>query len=285
MSMTSAKYLRDPTTRAPLIGNSVETILEFVKWTQGQKALDPALNALNNLLGAEAICFARRDFSKSGLRTVGTIDRNTDPRKPRFDTPFAFDVLGNDLDKLKAGVAFLLSDVDAQRDPTLERWMHVRDVRDVAVFCVGSQSGVRDILEIHFRRKLPNGWITEADKISKSLAEIFAGSRPGLVEQYLVVKSDCRPDLDDEKENALILAPDNAAGLTRSEWRLCILIANGLSRDGAAHEMGVTDNTIRTHLRHIYGKTGCKSFHDLARRLVRVEEQRALESLAFGHAA
>ena len=283
--MTSAKSLRDPNARAPMIGDGVATILEFVKWTQGQKALDPALNALVDLLGAEAVCFARRDFSKAGLRTIGLIDRNTDPRKPRVDKPFAFDVLGHDLDKLKSGVALLLSDLGEKTDPVLERWMHRRGMHDVAVFCIGSKSGVRDILEIHFRQKLPNGWLKDADKISHSLAEVYAGRRPGLVEQNLVLKTESRPSFGAFDEDGLILASDNAAGLTRSEWRLCILIANGLSRDGAANEMGVTNNTIRTHLRHIYGKTGCKNFHDLARRLVRIEEQRALETLAVGQAA
>lgn len=283
--MTCARSLRESRTRAPAIGGSVDALLEFVKWTQGQQPLQPALDALYDLFGADVLCLSRRESNKPGMRTVLTVDRNTDHRRPRLDTPFARHVLGRDLDTLKAGVAVLHSEMDVTADATLDRWITKRGVKDIAILCLGSKNGQRDMLEVHFTHDLPRGWIKEAGKISRSLAEVFAGRRAGLVEHHLLSKSDNRSQAGCSDEQALILSPENHIGLTRSEWRLCVLIANGLSREGAAREMEVTENTIRTHLRNVYAKTGCKNFHDLARRLVRLEEQRALQALAIGHAA
>lgn len=53
-----------------------------------------------------------------------------------------------------------------------------------------------------------------------------------------------------------VLHPDNPYGLTRSELRVCHLIAQGHRPKAMAERLGKSMTTIRTHLRHIYTKTG-----------------------------
>jgi DNA-binding CsgD family transcriptional regulator/PAS domain-containing protein len=45
-------------------------------------------------------------------------------------------------------------------------------------------------------------------------------------------------------------------GFTPAEAALALLMANGLTLDEAAEEMGVSRNTVRTHLRAVFAKTG-----------------------------
>ncbi len=48
----------------------------------------------------------------------------------------------------------------------------------------------------------------------------------------------------------------NMFGLTRAETSLAMLLADGLNLEEAAAELGITKNTTRAQLRHIFAKTG-----------------------------
>ena len=52
-------------------------------------------------------------------------------------------------------------------------------------------------------------------------------------------------------------------GLTRAEIVLVQALASGLSLDEAAHSIGIAVNTARTHLKHIFIKTGAKRQSEL----------------------
>lgn len=54
-------------------------------------------------------------------------------------------------------------------------------------------------------------------------------------------------------------------GLTPAESRLLRLILNGLRLCDASDELGITQNTARTHMKHIYAKTGAERQVDLVR--------------------
>ncbi|MGB5865475.1 MAG: helix-turn-helix transcriptional regulator [Sulfitobacter sp.] len=53
-----------------------------------------------------------------------------------------------------------------------------------------------------------------------------------------------------------ILGATNPYGLSRSEFRVCRLLASGLKPLLIAQELGVSIATVRTHLKNIYAKTG-----------------------------
>jgi DNA-binding CsgD family transcriptional regulator len=279
--MKRARDLRGPASRDPLSGTWVATLLEFVKWSQGQQPLDPALEAIAKHLGASAVCFARRDRTKSGLRMIRIIDIEPHRSKPSLERSYALEMLGQELDQLKAGAAVLCSEVLADRrepDAGLVRLVGAHGVREIGLICVGNRAGIRDVIEFHFCRAPRVSWATEAASIGLSLSEVYAGRPFGLVEHYLISRSASHMRKRAEDQKPLVLGVENPLGLTRAEWRLCMMIANGLSKSGAAREMGVSENTIRTHLRNVYAKTGHDTFHDLAMCLVSAEEQSALRS-------
>ena len=86
------------------------------------------------------------------------------------------------------------------------------------------------------------------------------------------------PDADDERPAfALIISDPNRAieldhaalcrlyGLTPAEGRLAALLASGKHIESAAHLLGVSIHTVRTHLKHIFSKTETSSQSDLVR--------------------
>ncbi len=61
-----------------------------------------------------------------------------------------------------------------------------------------------------------------------------------------------------------------AYGLTQAEARLIRPLADGLGLFEAAHKLGITKNTARTHMRHIYAKSGVHRQAELIQLLARV---------------
>ena len=283
--MSLAKYLSPPISTAHSQNAWLDTLLVFVKWTQGRADLEASLASLAQYLGADAACLSRRDRSRSEVRVACIVDSNTDSRVPRLEQSFAAAKYGKYIDSLKLGAATLLAEVTDNEDvmdPELEKWIFKRGIRDIASICLSSEGGIRDILEFHFSKPVPNKWFLEHSTISRMLVEVFEGRRRGLMTQALLSDAGrCKK----VPNGASLLDLDNPASLTRSEWKVCFLIANGLSRDGVANELSVKSATIRTHLRSIYAKTGCERFHELALRLVSAREQNNLCSNDVGMAA
>lgn len=75
----------------------------------------------------------------------------------------------------------------------------------------------------------------------------------------------------DTEQRGSVLVPDLAIafGLTRGEKRLAELVAGGLGLKEAAETLGITRNTVRTHMKRVYAKTGVHSQADLVRLLSR----------------
>jgi DNA-binding CsgD family transcriptional regulator len=61
---------------------------------------------------------------------------------------------------------------------------------------------------------------------------------------------------------------DNPAKLSRAEYRVCILLAKGLSNERLLAELDVSYSTLRTHLRSIYAKTETSSRSELLYHLI-----------------
>ncbi|MEM6890987.1 MAG: helix-turn-helix transcriptional regulator [Pseudomonadota bacterium] len=269
---------------SPSLNASADTILNFVKLCQGNQTLEKSLDALSDFVGADAICLSRRNRNRRNLRTVMIRDTNADLRTPRLERPFALEILGHHVDSMKAGVVLNLSQVrdePAALDLLLTDWIERRRIEEIGILCLASENGLRDMIEVHFGRTPSKVWADQANEIAFLLSEIFAGRKPGLIDNMIFGKQTG----GHHKVAELILAPENPSSLTRSEWRLCFLISKGLSKSGIANEMQITENTLRTHLRNVYAKTGHNSFHSLARQLVGADEQQMLAAALRREAA
>jgi len=51
--------------------------------------------------------------------------------------------------------------------------------------------------------------------------------------------------------------------LSRSEFKIALLVSRGLSNKEVARELGVTEGTVKTHLNRTFQKLGVKRRYDL----------------------
>lgn len=73
---------------------------------------------------------------------------------------------------------------------------------------------------------------------------------------------------------------ENAFGLTPAEARAAALVAGGATAPEAARTLGVSAETVRTHIKAVLAKTGAKGVKDLARLLAEARELIALADAA-----
>jgi DNA-binding NarL/FixJ family response regulator len=147
-------------------------------------------------------------------------------------------------------------------------------MKDIAIICLGKSNQHHDILELHFGPQFARKPALLNDILAHALADVYAGRREGFV--VTALSGACRratlSGTPCERSQPL-LSLANPAGLTRMEWKVCALVANGLSREGVAQELCIKPSTVQTHLRNIYAKSGFERFHELALHLVSRQER------------
>lgn len=264
-----------------------DTLLVFMKWCQGRVNLNKNLSIIAAHFGADYAGLSRWDEETRCLRTAGFAGNLRTRHASITDHAFADAVCGDWTGQLKEGAAVLHSELlDGRQvgDARLSQWLHHKNIRDIGVLCVAADGRKRDLIELHFQTRPTPHWSTICSLQGPFFADVYVGRRQGLMLETLLQggRTASRPDRD--ATQAAILSSSNPAGLTRCEWGICALIANGLSRDGIADELGVKPSTVQTHLRNIYAKTGRERFHALALQLVSPKE-RAHLALVQGAAA
>ena len=275
----------------PLFGAEnipTDTLLTFVKWCQGRIDIQSNLANLAACFGAEIVGISRWDADNENLRLAGTTDSKQSFIQPGFSPGFANVACGSYIDSIKPGAALFLSDVLDNKgisDARLEQWMFKRGIKEIAVICLGAEGQSRDLIELHFTSVSEKTLDSIHTVLAPTFAEVFAGRKQGLMLEALLRNANKGSRLVSTCRSADILSLSNPVNLTRAEWKICALIANGLSRDGIAKELSVQPCTIQTHLRNIYAKCGYDRFHELALHLISQSERAHLVFYYQGVAA
>jgi DNA-binding CsgD family transcriptional regulator len=144
-----------------------------------------------------------------------------------------------------------------------------RGLKDIFVVVLESRTGHSDYLEIHHRREAGRSFEAKLDMLGPLLSRFWANRKPGLVADCLGRRKLQRVSGGNAMTPDVPLLSDlNPAGLTRSEFRVCMLVRRGLTVKAISEELALSVTTIRTHLRSIYAKTGVSGFNELAHRLI-----------------
>lgn len=111
-----------------------------------------------------------------------------------------------------------------------------------------------DILEFSLNRALTDAENELLALLATALAESWLLRRPGLVQRCLSEQNN-RKGSSNRDEDLPILHYSNPFNLSRSEFRVCTLIGQGLTAKHIAKALGLSEATIRSHQRAIYAKT------------------------------
>lgn len=248
----------------------------------GSMALAEALASLAGGFGAEAAVLSRHARGEPRPRAIATHDAQAaDPNAAMLRRALCGDVLGFYYPKALASTIWFLTDhledANWQSTGTLENWRTARGIREIVIVVIAASLQQRDYLEFHFTRELAYSEKLELETLMPTLVRAWSGRKTGLVTQVQMddrmVRARAAAEAARLKPDAPILGMSNPARLSRAEFRVCLLLSRGLSVRAMTEELGLTESTVRSHLRSIYSKTEVSGIQELMYRILSSSEE------------
>ena len=243
----------------------------------GSMPLGEALEALAQAISADIGILSRDARSDGKPRVVADYDTSKlDRHVDHTRRAFAPDVLGAYYGKMRRGTSWFLSDHQDdhgfENTSGLSSWRLSRGIVDVVVVGLESTALQQDYLEFHFANTLTRENKAELESLLPTLVRAWSGRKTGLVTQAQMddrmVQARAAAAAGRVKPDAPLLGTSNPAKLSRAEFRVCLLLSRGLSIKGLTDELGLSEATVRSHLRSIYSKTGASGLAELVYRLL-----------------
>lgn len=235
----------------------------------GSMSLDETLRALATGCNAVSAALARHHRGEKLPRTVALFDTNSrSPDLPTLKRPLTRDAMGYMYTKAKPATVWFMTDL--LNDPAwsssqmLSNWRLTREIAEIVVISLGGTQK-RDFVEFHFSHPLKHSEKLEFEALTPTIVRSWAGRKKGLVAEKLMGPR--RAPMVSSRHNRAMVEPllsvANPAGLSRAEFRVCLMLSKGLSVKGVVSELGTTEATVRSHLRSIYSKTEVSGIAEL----------------------
>lgn len=262
------------------LGNDLKVLDGIASWCgalHGSMSLSDALGGLSEAISAQAAILSRDARSDGKSRLVAVYDtRDSDREAEQVRRAFSPDVLGAYYGRMRRGAAWFLSDHQDDHDFVntngLSSWRIARGIVDIVVVALESSGLQHDFLEFHFDKSLTRAEKQELEALLPTLVRAWSGRKTGLVTQAQIderiLNARAAAQASRIKPDEPILGVANPAHLSRAEFRVCLLLSRGLSVKGVTDELGLSEATIRSHLRSIYAKTGAAGLPELVYRLL-----------------
>lgn len=230
-------------------------IARWCEALQGQQSVASALDAVALAIGANAVVLTRAPVkgdraARSLVHSVAAAKLTPRPLAPRLVGAHA------------ATAELHLASGSTRADVLAE--LSGSGSAEVAALVLAHGKEATDYLELHLPRRLDNEQRALIDAALPTMVSAWANRAPGRIEQSLSTDK-CTGQ---GGASADLLSPDNPAGLTRAEFRVCLLLAQGLPIAAISEALGLAVSTVRSHLRNIYSKTGATGHAALVYRLL-----------------
>ncbi|MEM9031346.1 MAG: helix-turn-helix transcriptional regulator [Pseudomonadota bacterium] len=249
--------------------NELSLIKATARWCEFLHSNTPvmvALKALSEAADVDAVALSR--VPHGSVERVGAVvyDRN----KPtlgtaRLDRAFGGMVLGAFSGSASPGTVWLKSLVAQDAARPLEAIQEARGWNELAIIPLAQTPKAMDVLEFHVSTLASERYYRVLNLLAGTLAETWEGRRPGLLTEMLLNRTSKASSND---LGIPLLSVENPARLSRAEFRVCLLLGQGLSNEKVMIELDISLTTLRTHLRNIYAKTGADGHSDLLYKLL-----------------
>jgi DNA-binding CsgD family transcriptional regulator len=173
-------------------------------------------------------------------------------------------MLGPVLDASRPGSIWFRSMVD-EFSSDLSDFHAMRSMRELAVVPLESGDRFTDAVEFHFTDKLRNHHHLLLNSLAPVVSSTWRGRSKGLFTESILQKSGARREAEIQ---APILSPENPARLSRSEYRVGLMLSHGLQIGEVKSSLKIQESTLRTHLSSLYAKTHATGLSELVYLLV-----------------
>ena len=110
--------------------------------------------------------------------------------------------------------------------------------------------------------------LSALNDVLPAMARTWSSRKVGLITRSVINhRSDYAQHLDQSVRRP-ILGVANPARLSSAEFRVCMLLSQGLSVAGVCSELSLAEATVRSHLRNIYAKSDSANLAELIFRLI-----------------
>ena len=254
----------------PELIDLIEGISGWVLSLQGCSPLLTGLGRLRDSLGAEAAVLTRlgrTDGAGTSVLVSDVVSIRADGEP--VERSFAAGLLGSFVYKPRTGSAWFTEPADVDQDPALRSLYRRRRLSEMAVVVLQVEEKAIYFLELHFKDSLASDGRALASNLAGSLSDMWLQRATGRFSEALL-KSRPSTVAEDGRKGVPVefLSVDNPAQLSRAEFRVCSLLSSGMNTSRVCEELGITDSTVRTHLRQIYQKTGSSNMADLLFKLL-----------------
>lgn len=247
----------------------VEAIVSWCNCLQGQIRVGEALRLMAASIDAETAVLSRVSRQYNGKTRIITQDRNSDRDEIVVERSFARAVLQEYMGKAQLGTIWMSRLAHDEMDHDLRHFQMRSKLGETVVIPIGSAAKSVDFIEFHFRTAPNRSQHAALNVLASNLTKTWANRTPGLFSSSMPharSKLAMQPE-----ESAPILSDKNPARLSRMEYRVCVLLHRGQSPSELREELGISEATLRTHLRNVYSKTGAESLSRLMYQLVSSE--------------
>jgi DNA-binding CsgD family transcriptional regulator len=231
----------------------VSAIVLWCECLQGRGALRAALKQISVCIGSEAIALTR--VPKAGDRQNRSMiyDRRSENiNVGNLSRSYSGCVLGRYHLKPKVGTIWQKTNIEDDIDPVLENFQKRRNLSELVVIPLLVDGKFIDFIELHFERRLSEAQMEMLSVLASTLTSTWAKRANGLFSEFALERPVAPSD---RSHSEPILSFRNPAGLSRAEYRICLLLSHGLSTKSLCSELTISASTLRSHLRSIYDKT------------------------------
>jgi DNA-binding CsgD family transcriptional regulator len=191
---------------------------------------------------------------------------------PKISKAYGGTVLGDYARSAAPGTVWLRSLFGKDEVQALDDIQRRRGWNELAIVPLSQSPKSMDLLELHFAGDSARWHYLSLNMVAGTLSETWASRKPGLLTESFVQ----RTVREAQPEGLLpLLSCENPARLSRAEFRVCLLLGQGLSNERIRAELTISLATLRTHLRNIYAKTGSDGHSELLYKLLNFAGNRA----------
>lgn len=253
----------------------LEFISDWGEACRGQISLDRALSVLAVAVGAEAAMLVRVSGAEELESRVAIGDRRVNAAVPLRES-FAVAGLGEHFGSARVGTIWLQREGELNETPELLNFQSRSRFQELAVLVLAA-GNTHDVIELHFRKPLSAGRKAVLTGMLSVLARSWSSRKIGLVTR--ATRSQVRAAPKTRLAARDLLSPSNPAGLSRAEFRVCLLLARGLAVQSVCRDLALSESTVRSHLRNIYAKSETSNMPELVYLLMSPNRSEATQML------
>lgn len=240
----------------------IEAIASWAECAQGKQTILASLRHLSVALQARSVCLSRHLRSPVHMaQTFAFGEPSILASSVEVDRSLAACVLGVYIDRPRAGSLWLSSAMEEHGDdPAIRIFQRRLGVAETAVIALSSREKMIDYMEIHLTRRVSGQEQILLEIFANAVSRIWATRSLGLFSEAILLSRKKRriPRTGDH-----LLSTGNPSRLSRTEYRICVLLSHGLNQKGVCDELLISQATLRAHLRSIFKKTETAALPEL----------------------